>query len=50
MSQPLLIALDIDGTLLREDGHVSDEVLAQVARVAVQARPSLADSPRVSRA
>ena len=33
MSQPLLIALDIDGTLLREDGHVSDEVLAQVARV-----------------
>jgi Cof subfamily protein (haloacid dehalogenase superfamily) len=30
---PLLIALDVDGTLLREDGHVSDETLAQVARV-----------------
>ena len=32
-TEQLLIALDIDGTLLREDGHVSDEVLAQVTRV-----------------
>ena len=32
-SKKLLIALDIDGTLLREDGFVSDEVLAQVTRV-----------------
>lgn len=32
-SGQLLIALDIDGTLLREDGDVSDEVLTEVRRV-----------------
>lgn len=33
MTEPLLIALDIDGTVLREDGSVSDEVITQVQRV-----------------
>lgn len=33
MTDPLLIALDIDGTVLREDGSISDEVIAQVQRV-----------------
>ncbi|MCU1469287.1 MAG: family hydrolase [Glaciihabitans sp.] len=34
MSKPWLIALDVDGTILREDGTLSDEVAAQVARAA----------------
>ncbi len=29
----LLIALDIDGTVMREDGTITDDVIAQVARV-----------------
>jgi Cof subfamily protein (haloacid dehalogenase superfamily) len=33
MNDRWLIALDIDGTILREDGTVSDEVIAQVQRV-----------------
>ncbi|HEY8912313.1 HAD family hydrolase [Lacisediminihabitans sp.] len=33
MTDRWLIALDIDGTILREDGTVSDEVIAQVQRV-----------------
>lgn len=33
MSEPWLVALDIDGTLMREDGSVSAEVIAQVQRV-----------------
>ena len=33
MIEPWLIALDIDGTLLREDGTVSDEVILQVQRM-----------------
>ena len=33
MTQPWLIALDIDGTVLREDGSLSDDVVTQVARV-----------------
>ncbi|MET4783325.1 HAD-IIB family hydrolase [Glaciihabitans sp. UYNi722] len=33
MTDRWLIALDIDGTLMREDGSVSDEVIAQVQRV-----------------
>lgn len=33
MSDRWLIALDIDGTVLREDGSITDEVIAQVARV-----------------
>jgi len=33
VTQPWLIALDIDGTVLREDGSLSDDVVTQVARV-----------------
>ena len=33
MTDRWLIALDIDGTLMREDGSISDEVIAQVQRV-----------------
>ncbi|MDA8887458.1 HAD family hydrolase, partial [Pontimonas sp.] len=31
-SEPWLIALDIDGTVLHEDGHLSDEVLIAVQK------------------
>ena len=31
-SQPWLIALDIDGTVLHEDGHLSDQVVIAVQR------------------
>ncbi|MET4702761.1 HAD-IIB family hydrolase [Frigoribacterium sp. UYMn621] len=33
MTEPWLVALDIDGTLMREDGVVSEEVIAEVQRV-----------------
>ena len=33
MSDRLLIALDIDGTVLREDGSLGDDVVTQIARV-----------------
>lgn len=33
MSDKLLIALDVDGTILREDGSASDAVIAEVQRV-----------------
>ncbi|HEY0258529.1 MAG TPA: HAD hydrolase family protein, partial [Lacisediminihabitans sp.] len=33
MTDRWLIALDIDGTLIGEDGSVSDEVINQVQRV-----------------
>lgn len=33
MTEPWLIALDIDGTILREDGMISDDVIAEVGRV-----------------
>ena len=33
MTEPWFIALDIDGTVLREDGTLGDEVAAQIARV-----------------
>jgi Cof subfamily protein (haloacid dehalogenase superfamily) len=33
VSERLLIALDIDGTVLREDGSLGDDVVTQVARV-----------------
>ncbi len=33
MTEPWLVALDIDGTLMREDGAVSPEVIAAVQRV-----------------
>jgi len=32
-SAPWLVALDIDGTTLREDGSVSDAVIEQVRRL-----------------
>jgi len=35
MIEPWLIALDIDGTLLREDGTVSDEVILEGLRFLV---------------
>ena len=33
MTAPWLVALDIDGTLMHENGYVSDEVITQVQRV-----------------